>query len=268
MNELCEKRLADGPASLATSKKSHHTKNLHSPAKYPSTLCTVRNVATPSSAIPASVHVASYPRSTIHAVFAPNNSTRLAICELVLYLPNVFTAAAAWASGPSAAAHSLKALIVISLAIITHATVGNNHVLPANHPAGTGTVPMRIRIVATINLSATGSKKAPNGVLHSHFRARYPSKKSVTDAPTNSAKHAAHWPENQAVTSSGMATTRRRVRTVGMVHMVVELAARTEGEDDIDPVEGLAATGLVVLIFFIFLMLLTLVSFERTNRVR
>ena len=78
-----------------------------------------------------------------------------------------------------------------------------------------------MRMVATISLSATGSRNAPNGVLQFHFRARYPSKKSVIDAPTNRAKHHIHWLENHAATSRGMATTRRRVRTVGIVQIVL-----------------------------------------------
>ncbi len=44
--------------------------------------------------------------------------------------------------------------------------------LPARGPAGMGVVLRRIRIVATISLSATGSKNAPNCVLAFHLRAR------------------------------------------------------------------------------------------------
>ncbi len=151
---------------------------------------------------------------------APNSNTNETICELVLYLPNLFTAAAACASGPSAAAHSRSALIVISREMITQAIAGNNHAFPAKYPAGTGTVPIKMRMVATMSLSATGSRNAPNGVLHSHFLAKYPSKKSVTDAPTKIEKHHIHWLENHAATSSGIATTRNRVRMVGIVHIV------------------------------------------------
>jgi len=48
----------------------------------------------------------------------------------------------------------------------THApqeVAGRIHVFPAKNPYGIETVLRRIRIVATISLSATGSKKAPNG---------------------------------------------------------------------------------------------------------
>jgi hypothetical protein len=39
--------------------------------------------------------------------------------------------------------------------------IGNSHVLPIKGPAGTAAVLKRIIAVATINLSATGSRKAP-----------------------------------------------------------------------------------------------------------
>ena len=45
--------------------------------------------------------------------------------------------------------------------------VGTSHVLPANQPEGTGSVHSRMSTVATISLSATGSRKAPKGVLAS-----------------------------------------------------------------------------------------------------
>ena len=43
----------------------------------------------------------------------------------------------------------------------------------------------RRRIVDTINLSATGSKKAPNAVEICHRRAKYPSNQSVNEAKAN-----------------------------------------------------------------------------------
>lgn len=42
--------------------------------------------------------------------------------------------------------------------------VGRSQVLPAHGPALIGSVASRIKTVATISLSATGSKKAPKGV--------------------------------------------------------------------------------------------------------
>lgn len=111
--------------------------------------------------------------------------------------------------------------MVISLAIIMHAIVGNIHVFPAKMPAGIGTVPMRIKIVATMSLSATGSRNAPNGVEQFQARARYPSKKSVIEAPTKHQKHQVQWDPNQKATRAGMATTRSNVRMVGMVNIVV-----------------------------------------------
>jgi hypothetical protein len=47
---------------------SYTTKNLQRPTKYPSTLCTVRNVATNNSPMPTSVHAASYPACTTHPI--------------------------------------------------------------------------------------------------------------------------------------------------------------------------------------------------------
>lgn len=49
-----------------------------------------------------------------------------------------------------------------------------------------------LEVVASYaNSRAPGSRKAPNGVLAFILRARYPSKKSVIEAPTKSAVHAA-----------------------------------------------------------------------------
>ena len=42
-----------------------------------------------------------------------------------------------------------------------------SQVLPAKYPDGTGSVHSRISTVATMSLSATGSRKAPKGVLAS-----------------------------------------------------------------------------------------------------
>lgn len=42
-----------------------------------------------------------------------------------------------------------------------HVSTGKIHVFPASDPTGTGSVLRRMRVVATMSLSATGSKKAP-----------------------------------------------------------------------------------------------------------
>lgn len=46
-----------------------------------------------------------------------------------------------------------------------------------------------INTVDTINLSATGSKNAPNDDVTFHLRARYPSSQSVNDAAANRIEH-------------------------------------------------------------------------------
>ena len=56
---------------------------------------------------------------------------------------------------------SLKHKLLIE---VPEERTGSSHVLPAHTPALMGSVASRIRTVATISLSATGSRKAPNGV--------------------------------------------------------------------------------------------------------
>lgn len=53
--------------------------------------------------------------------------------------------------------------------------VGNATLIPCNPDS-------KINTVDTINLSATGSRNAPNDEVTFHLRARYPSSQSVNDA--------------------------------------------------------------------------------------
>ena len=110
--------------------------------------------------------------------------------EVVFSLPRLLTATALCAASPKLAAHSRRADMAISRpmmaaysisqtplennsqlhavgAIIPEDMEGMIQELPAKWPALIGLVHRRIRMLATISLSATGSRKAPKGVLWS-----------------------------------------------------------------------------------------------------
>mmetsp|Transcript_40721 Transcript_40721/g.122652 ORF Transcript_40721/g.122652 Transcript_40721/m.122652 type:complete len:225 (+) Transcript_40721:347-1021(+) len=77
---------------------------------------------------------------------------------------------------PLCAIHSLRADTAISLARIMEEGMATH---APYRPLS------RISAVDTMSLSATGSRKAPNALVMSHRRARYPSRKSVRDAAAN-----------------------------------------------------------------------------------
>lgn len=54
--------------------------------------------------------------------------------------------------------------LLISVIKVPEERTGSSQVLPAHTPAFIGSVASRMRTVATISLSATGSRNAPNGV--------------------------------------------------------------------------------------------------------
>ena len=110
-----------------------------------------------------------------------NNTVNATICVAVLYLPRLFTLTAACASPPFAAHHSRNALMVISRPIIT---IDGSATAQGATPAG-ARVHNKHNDAATINLSATGSKNAPNALLALSLRARYPSSQSVNAANMN-----------------------------------------------------------------------------------
>ena len=133
------------------------------------------------------------------------------------------TATASCAPDPLAAAHSRRALTPISRLMITQAAVGISHEIDSDA--------RRMSTAATMSLSATGSKKAPKGVVACHLRARYPSKKSVRDASTKVSVHtreALGRGENQTAMRAGMARTRATVSMVG---------SRCWSDNDVDDVD-------------------------------
>lgn len=129
----------------------------------------------------------------------------------------MLTLTAVAAAPPDAAAHSRNADMVISLHIIRMTGVAKWLCVRA---AG-GLIVRRIRAVATITLSATGSKNAPNGVAISHLRARYPSNQSVKEAATNSTAQengAYGISTDQSTIIKGTNASLNRVSMFGNVH--------------------------------------------------
>src|SRR5690606_6568210 len=132
------------------------------------------------------------------------------IWAVVLILPMVATLTVArW---PSSAIHSRSAETAISRPTITAA---QNAIQGVGWPCT-----IRNRATATISLSATGSRKAPNAEYWWKRRAIQPSSQSVTAAGmnTNADAKLVHcegmW---TTATSTGISTIRSRVSQVGMV---------------------------------------------------
>lgn len=65
-------------------------------------------------------------------------------------------------SGPIVAAHSRSADIVSSRPLISSVHAGSSHVFPESGPIARGAVHSSTSTVATMSLSATGSRNAPN----------------------------------------------------------------------------------------------------------
>src|SRR6478735_11690370 len=103
------------------------------------------------------------------------SSVTATICTIVLILPTEATAT--FARWPSSAIHSRSADTAISRPTITAAH-------SAIHLVG-WLCTTRNNAVATISLSATGSKNAPNAEYWCHLRAIQPSSQSVTEAKAN-----------------------------------------------------------------------------------
>ena len=93
-----------------------------------------------------------------------------AICAVVFNLP--INATAILCDFPSCAIHSLNELTVNSLPIMINATTMLMRPKSNNNS----------NAVITINLSATGSRKAPNFDVCFNFLAKYPSSQSVIAA--------------------------------------------------------------------------------------
>ena len=125
-------------------------------------------------------------------------------CAVVFTLPAKLTAT--MSLSPDSAIHSRSAVMPISRHRIH--TAGAATTIPHSAESKTSAV-------ATMSLSATGSRNAPKRDERFILRARKPSSQSVAAAPMNSAlrKHG----EFHESPSSGIATTRDIVRTFGRV---------------------------------------------------
>mmetsp|Transcript_18341 Transcript_18341/g.59715 ORF Transcript_18341/g.59715 Transcript_18341/m.59715 type:complete len:206 (+) Transcript_18341:60-677(+) len=184
-------------------------------AKYTPSDQSARTEATTSRAGPSQSDVCA----TMPLPPSRNVSRRVmeAICVAVFHFPSELTATALCASPPAAAAHSRSALMVISRPMMAVVASGSSHCAPA---ALGGVVHRRMSAAATMSLSATGSRKAPNADDAFRTRARYPSSQSVKDAPTKMPPHTAgaHGAgQKYATKRTGIAATRRSVRIVGSV---------------------------------------------------
>jgi len=117
---------------------------------------------------------------------------------------------------PSSAIHSRNADTVISRPIM---------IIPgiANH--GEPSLPIsRIKVIATISLSATGSRKAPKGDSTFIRRAKKPSNQSVQAAVQNIARviqRAATPSIKKKMTKSGISRILKKVMMLGMFHIQV-----------------------------------------------
>lgn len=89
---------------------------------------------------------------------------------------------------------------------------------------------MMVRATATMSLSATGSRKVPSGVTAFQRRARYPSKKSVTEAAANMREEVKQglgkMGKSAVAARRGMETTRAPVKMMGTVALLNRTVAR------------------------------------------
>merc|ERR1719240_1348523 len=145
------------------------------------------------------------------------------IWKAVFHLPKEFTFTALWAASEDAAAHSRRADMVISRLIM----MATGRAMACTVIGRGGDVASRTRAVATITLSATGSRKAPNWETSPSILASCPSAQSVRDASMKvvAARNEFHsrrlgtsFTKNQK--KKGTITMRANVRTFGMVHTV------------------------------------------------
>jgi hypothetical protein len=97
---------------------------------------------------------------------------------------------------------------------------------------------MHIKAAATMSLSATGSRKAPNGDVTLSLRARYPSRKSVSDAKTNTYNADCIFPHNN-----------KRIQLAALINL---RDRQTSLERKYDTKTGTARTRMVVIKFGIF----------------
>mmetsp|Transcript_11952 Transcript_11952/g.24084 ORF Transcript_11952/g.24084 Transcript_11952/m.24084 type:complete len:217 (-) Transcript_11952:531-1181(-) len=132
------------------------------------------SLTTPSTTLPAPP-TPKTPRYFVHATLSNptpsgtnNINVILTMVNAALIFPCIPTFTLSLA--PLCAIHSLRALTPTSRAMITAVGMAT---MPPYLPART------ISAVDTINLSATGSKNAPNGEVTSHLLARNPSNQSV-----------------------------------------------------------------------------------------
>ncbi|MOA33663.1 hypothetical protein D3C78_1549760 [compost metagenome] len=92
----------------------------------------------------------------------PSRMINATICAAVFHLPSCDTAT--WARAPSSAIHSRRADTTISRPMMIMAGRVSHRLLCSSTS--------RTSATTTISLSATGSRKAPNGVLCPRRRAR------------------------------------------------------------------------------------------------
>eukprot|EP00955_Chlamydomonas_euryale_P043026 352476-Chlamydomonas_euryale.AAC.6 len=142
--------------------RGHFDSHGHKLCMYSASDHCVRSVATTSSSGPASPATPASAPSAPPPSAAATSSVSDAIWHAVFHFPHPLTATADRASGPSAAAHSRSADMVISRPVIAAAHTGTSHVFPASGPAAIGAVHRSNSTVDTMSLSATGSKNAPN----------------------------------------------------------------------------------------------------------